>query len=321
MVNDNEQCQWYLAEPTLTLSLSSRPPSFSPSMSFKTRLQTAQTAEFVNMNVLAVAQSIVAREGPGMLFKGTGPTLLGYLVQGSFKYGFYEIFKPLVAAQLGVGLAGSSDVDKIVSFMIAGGCAELIGSTFLAPFEAARIRLVSNPTFAPGIVGCVSRIVDEETASSLFRGLPAILAKQVPYTVVQLSSYEFLTGYVYRALESGTFGMHIDGSAPATQYRLLISAGCALVAALLSSLASQPGDTLLSAVNKSARVAAVGSASTVPQKGPLAIMGETIDELGIKGLFKGTKARLLHVSVIVVTQLLVYDFIKQLCGVPLTGTH
>jgi hypothetical protein len=50
-------------------------------------------------------------------------------------------------------------------------------------------------------------------------------------------------------------------------------------------------------------------------------MGETIDELGIKGLFKGTKARLLHVSIIVVTQLLVYDYIKMLCGVPVTGAH
>ena len=36
--------------------------------------------------------------------------------------------------------------------MISGFFAELIGSSFLAPFEAARIRLVTNPNFATGVV-------------------------------------------------------------------------------------------------------------------------------------------------------------------------
>ena len=125
-----------------------------------------------------------------MLFKGTGPTLIGYLIQGSLKYGFYEVFKPIVKAQLalsGVGVGVDSELgNKVLGFMIAGACAELIGSTFLAPFEAARIRLVANPTFASGIVGCLNRMIEEETPTSLFLGLPAILSKQVPYTVVQV---------------------------------------------------------------------------------------------------------------------------------------
>ena len=148
----------------------------------KTRLQTASATEFASSNVVTVAQTIIAREGPAMLFKGTGPTLVGYLVQGSFKYGFYELFKPLVAAALATSTltdSGSAGAEKLVSFMLAGAAAELIGSSFLAPFEAARIRLVANPSFASGIVGCLTRIVDEETPEALFRGLPAILTKQV----------------------------------------------------------------------------------------------------------------------------------------------
>ena len=314
----------------------------------KTRLQTASTAEFASSNVVSVAQTIIAREGPGMLFKGTGPTLVGYLIQGSLKYGFYEVFKPLVAAALvtsELADSASTGAEKLVSFMLAGAAAELIGSSFLAPFEAARIRLVANPSFAPGIVTCLTRIVDEETPEALFRGLPAILSKQVrpflgryevsvlgnspspppplfcqvPYTVVQLSSYETLTTAVYSALDAAGLGSEAAGA-----LRYVISAGCAVVAAVLSSLASQPGDTLLSAVNKSAKAAAAAlgadGAAGRPQ-GPLAVMGATINELGVAGLFKGTKARLVHVTVIVVTQLLVYDFIKSLCGLPATGQH
>jgi len=82
----------------------------------------------------------------------------------------------------------------------------------------------------------------------------------------------------------------------------------------------------------------------------LEVMYSGIKELGIKGLFLGkfslllsriilshyfecclpctplvyfvgTKARLLHVGVIVVIQLLTYDYVKQLCGIPVTGLH
>ena len=82
-------------------------------------------------------------------------------------------------------------------------------------------------------------------------------------------------------------------------------------------------------MNKSAKAAATSGtgagtgegAVTDAAKGPLAVMGDTINELGLAGLYKGTKARLVHVAVIVVTQLLVYDFIKSLCGLPVTGQH
>ena len=50
-------------------------------------------------------------------------------------------------------------------------------------------------------------------------------------------------------------------------------------------------------------------------------MQEAYKEIGFKGLFKGTKARLLHVGVIVVSQLLVYDIIKASLGLQVTGSH
>jgi hypothetical protein len=302
-----------------------------------------------------------------------GPTLVGYLIQGSLKYGWYEVFKPITAAFLASEGISNEGSGKLLSFMMAGAVAEFIGSTFLCPFEAARIRMVANPTFADGVLGCMMKMVNEETAESLFRGLPAILAKQIPYTVVQLSTYEFITSSVYSYLSGA--GWDSSDVAP---YRFGISTAAALVAAVLSSLASQPGDTLLSAVNKSARSRAsrdnsntspppaaqsvppvymkensssspsrssvsakgksiaaaaaarsdgsaasevVAVATTTQAQGTFELMVETVNELGLKGLFKGTKARLFHMITIVVSQLLVYDFVKQLCGIPVTGSH
>jgi hypothetical protein len=105
------------------------------------------------------------------------------------------------------------------------------------------------------------------------------------------------------------------------KFQFLITLSTALVAAFFSSLVSQPGDTLLSAVNKSVNypteIAAIGSKKV----NVFMVMKDATIKGGLNGLFVGTKARLLHVSFFVSVQLLVYDFVKQLCGIPVTGIH
>jgi hypothetical protein len=49
------------------------------------------------------------------------------------------------------------------------------------------------------------------------------------------------------------------------------------------------------------------------------ILSDIVSQDGWKGLFVGLQARLLHVSFFVSVQLLVYDYVKQLCGIPSTG--
>lgn len=266
----------------------------------KTRQQTS--------SVPVSLRQLINEEGPGILLQGLGPTLLGYAIQGSLKYGFYEIFKPVFQHALHAAPGETS----IVALMLAGAFAECIGSSCLSPFEAARIRLVANPGFVQGgVLPCLRKIQRDEGRSALFFGLPAILAKQVPYTVIQLSSFETLS-----SLMSGT---HI------LEDRFTISVVSALAAAFLSSLASQPGDTLLSIVNKTARsslapAAAIAGGAAKPPAAPVdawSIIRDAVAELGVAGLFRGTQARLVHVGVIVVTQLLIYDGIKSALGISL----
>ena len=171
-----------------------------------------------------------------------------------------------------------------------------------------------------------------------------------------------------------------------TEFHWLITLVSAISAAFLSSIASQPGDTLLSSVNKQARrviskgqsigsgsVAITTSATTTEvvlgnkfdskivnnleldeqdesnnivylpkiktcnfqenssennsnnrnndNDNVVQIMRECVQELGLKGLFTGTKARLVHVGVIVVVQLTAYEYVKQLLGIPMSSTH
>eukprot|EP01041_Mallomonas_annulata_P002644 gene2644-5192_t len=212
----------------------------------KTRLQVAPEVYGGKMNAIGVFQKIVKEEGPGMLLKGFGPTIIGYTIQGALKYGFYEVFKPVLSPLLeSTGLDISTIQGKLLLFGLAGAMADTIGSLALSPFESARIRLVASPNFANGLIDTLSKIAKDEGLTSLYTGLPAILVKQVPYTTVQLSVFEFLSSQIYSQLI--TNGMTTATILP---YKFLITLSSAFVAAVLAAVASQPGDTLLSRINQ-----------------------------------------------------------------------
>jgi solute carrier family 25 (mitochondrial phosphate transporter), member 3 len=42
---------------------------------------------------------------------------------------------------------------------------------------------------------------------------------------------------------------------------------------------------------------------------------------GYPGFFTGTSARIVHVGLIITSQLVIYDLVKQLLGLPATGSH
>ncbi|KAJ1434017.1 mitochondrial carrier domain-containing protein [Ochromonadaceae sp. CCMP2298] len=269
----------------------------------KTRIQIDDSLR--KLGPLGVAKSIIENEGAGALLTGVIPTVTGYFVQGSFKYGFYECFKPIVRTFFE---GQQLEVENVFILMVAAAMAEIIASSFLTPFEAARIRLVADTSFASGVVDCVQKIVSQEGVGNLFLGLPAILFKNVPYTVMQLSIFELGTTQIYSMLSDSLT------SAEALQYRFGVTFTAALAAAVVSSLASQPGDTLLSTVNKNCR------GNSCPIDIDVEVQ-EAFEEVGVEGLFRGTQARLVHVCVIVVLQLLLYDTIKGWCDIPVTGFH
>lgn len=68
------------------------------------------------------------------------------------------------------------------------------------------VPVPSTPEEAPlGLVGAFKEIIASEGTYGLFKGLPAMLLKGMPYTVVQLSLFEFLTSTIYSTIsEAGT---------------------------------------------------------------------------------------------------------------------
>merc|ERR1712188_254271 len=90
----------------------------------------------------------VAAEGTGALFTGVMPTFQGYFVQGWFKFGGVEICKTKFAQMMGSEQKAYDNRDAIT--LGGSAVAEFVADIFLCPYEAVRIRGVSDPGYASG---------------------------------------------------------------------------------------------------------------------------------------------------------------------------
>ena len=124
----------------------------------------------------------------------------------------------------------------------------------------------------------------------------------VPYTITKNVSFDFITTAAYMAVKG--WGMAIDAN-----MKLLIPLVSAFAASVMSTITSQPGDMLLSAVNAHEGDQTVWDFSR-----------EIREKEGLKGYFRGMRARFLHVGLIVTVQLLIYDIVKRLVGIAATGS-
>jgi len=270
----------------------------------KTRQQV--DSELKEKGMIKSTLRIINTEGLRALLAGLGPTTVGYLFEGAVKFGVYEVLKPAV----GRFLAWSSAVasaryldSKILGFIICGSISGFAASVILCPMEALRIRLVAEPDFAPGggVEGGM-RMLKSEGVVGMWKGMKAMMCKQVPYTVTKNVSFDFFTTLAYSTMTSW-------GCVMTAKMKFAIPLLSAMTASFLSCISSQPGDMLLSVVN----------AHEGNQKTSEFIKGILKDD-GIGGFFRGIRARFLHVGLIVTAQLLIYDFAKRLCGIAATGS-
>ena len=124
----------------------------------------------------------------------------GYSLQGCLKYGGFEgikyaLFNGGAAAAAGGGGGGAfitafASDHRLPALLLAAGSAELVASLVLCPLEQTRIKMVSDPTYADGLVSAVRRLFADEGPGGVLGSLPAIYTKMVPYTMFQLATYD-----------------------------------------------------------------------------------------------------------------------------------
>ncbi|KAI1749853.1 mitochondrial phosphate carrier protein [Xylaria castorea] len=257
----------------------------------KTRIQVDPLA--YNRGISGGLRQVVVGEGAGALATGLGPTVAGYFLQGALKFGGYEFLKTRAIDALGYETASNN---RYAIYLGASAMAEVAGDIVLCPFEAVRIRLVSQPGFGRGIWDGFAGIIREEGVRGLYSGLSPIMLKQVPYTMATFVVYENALEQAYKWVDKSTISSTaITG----------INLGSGLIAGIAAALVSQPADTMLSKINKEKGETGEGALRRLWR-----IAGDT----GFRGSYAGIRARLVMVGSMTAIQFAVYGDIKKALG-------
>ncbi|KAH8819210.1 putative mitochondrial phosphate carrier protein [Xylogone sp. PMI_703] len=257
----------------------------------KTRIQLDPVT--YNKGLIGGFRQVVASEGAGALLTGFGPTAAGYFLQGAFKFGGYEFFKQQSINLLGFEAAREN---RTAVYLASSAIAEFFADVALCPLEATRIRLVSEPTYASGLVGGFSKMLKTEGVGAFYAGFGPILFKQVPYTMAKFVVYEKVAEAIYKRVDKST-------ASPGMQ--TTINLGSGLVAGLAAAFVSQPADTMLSKINKT---------KGLPGEGTVTRLVKIGKELGLRGSYAGFGARATMVAAITAGQFSIYGDIKRVLG-------
>lgn len=301
-------------------------------------------------SLLPATAMIIKEEGAATLVKGLGPTLVGYGIEGAFKFGIYEIMKPLTVLafkNMNEKMNRSTASAGAFPFFIASIMAGAVASLVLVPMESTRIRMVTDPEFeGVGLLRGLGKLVDEAgLVQTLTMGMGAMLAKQIPYTFGKQVSFDVVAKFLYRILNapprgpsSLTLSETLSKNVSPEFVKWAVSVLSAMVASVMACLLSQPGDVVLTETYKGCDEECVieqstksqGMQTTRPAKRGFRETSSTVYSrragdggvvYALSGFFTGLQARFVHVGVIITSQLVIYDLVKQLLGLPATGSH
>jgi hypothetical protein len=159
----------------------------------KTKVQTRP--EIYNEGIVRTFKKVLREEGASTFFDGWEPTFVGFFFTGGIAFFLTEFFRRYYTSLAVSTMMAQSALTEVAatatvtSFEIPLIAASAATSGFcccflLAPFDAVRIRTVSDPGYADNIAGVVARMVKEEGFLSLFSAVNAWFLKEVPYNVV-----------------------------------------------------------------------------------------------------------------------------------------
>jgi len=261
----------------------------------KTRIQLDPTK--YNQGFIGGFRQVINGEGAGALLTGLGPTAQGYFIQGWFKFGGVEFFKINITEKIGEKKAWDN---RNNIYLVSSACAEFIADVFLCPYEACRIRLVSQPDYAPSLSGTASRMLSEYGfIGAFYSGFIPILFKQIPYTMAKFAVQGKAAENIYNSIGSKPENMSKSGN-------IAVSLGSGVIAGVAAAIISHPADTLLSKINKA------GAGGT---GGMFSRLSNIVAETGLFTLCtQGLGARCIMIGTLTAGQFGVFDIVMGMVG-------
>jgi len=232
----------------------------------------------------------LAEGGAKALARGWAPTLIGYSMQGTCKFGFYEIFKNIYAGAMG---EENAYLYRTSLYLIASASAEFFADIALCPMEAVKVRIQTSD-YSSTLRDCFPRMKAEEGTGTFFRGLKPLWMRQIPYTMMKFACFEKTVEAIYKYIVPKPR----DQCSKSEQLVVTFAAG--YIAGVFCAIVSHPADSVVSVINKD------------PSKGA----GQILKELGPKGVWKGLGARIIMIGTLTALQWFIYDGVKVALRLP-----
>ncbi|KAF9684726.1 hypothetical protein SADUNF_Sadunf04G0148400 [Salix dunnii] len=242
-------------------------------------------------SILSGFSTLLKEQGPSSLWRGWSGKLFGYGAQGGCKFGLYEYFKRLYSDVL-------MDQNRNFVFFLSSASAQVFADVALCPFEAVKVRVQTQPTFAKGLADGFPKLYKAEGLTGFYRGLIPLWGRNLPFSMVMFTTFEQSVDLIY----SNIIQRRKEDCSRSQQLGVTCLAGYA--AGAVGTVISNPADNVVTSLyNK--------KAENVLQ---------AVKNIGLANLFtRSLPIRIAIVGPVVTLQWFFYDSIKLLSGLPTTG--
>lgn len=249
--------------------------------------------------LLGSLSTIIREEGASGLKLGWVPTLIGYSLQGLFKFGLYEFFKDYYS-----NLAGQENAGKYkkIIWLAGSASAEFFADIALCPMEMVKVKIQTSPAgkFPTALGPAISALRADPSSRFPFGSVTPLWGRQIPYTMAKFFFFELIVQSFYKHVFTNPKDTYSKG----TQLGITFASG--YLAGVICAIVSHPADSLVSLMGKEVN------------KGKS--LGTIASEQGLKNLMtKGLGTRIIMIGTLTGLQWWIYDSFKTAMGMGTTG--
>ncbi|KAF9510456.1 hypothetical protein BS47DRAFT_1300158 [Hydnum rufescens UP504] len=256
-----------------------------PLDTIKVRMQLSRSGRLPGTKprgFIATGAQIVRRETPLALYKGLGAVLSGIIPKMAIRFASFETYKSLLADKK----TGKTSLGGIFVAGLGAGTTEAV--MVVTPMEVVKIRLqaqshsLADPLEVPkyrNAAHAVYRIVSEEGAAALYRGVSLTALRQATNQGANFTAYQEIKKFAHKMQPELT-------DLPSYQHMAigLISGAC-------GPFSNAPIDTIKTRLQKATAVPGESAITRITN-----IAGDMWKQEGVKSFYKGITPRVLRVA-------------------------
>uniref|UniRef100_A0A671QWH6 Solute carrier family 25 member 3 n=1 Tax=Sinocyclocheilus anshuiensis TaxID=1608454 RepID=A0A671QWH6_9TELE len=183
----------------------------------------------------------------------------------------------------------------LLSCWLVVGCSNV--DIALAPMEACKVRIQTQPGYANTLRECGPKMHAEEGLKAFYKGLYPLWLRQIPYTMMKFACFERTVETLYKYI------VPKPRSECSKPEQLVVTFVAGYIAGVFCAVVSHPADSVVSVLNKEKGSSAV----EVVKRFYL-----TMETCVWKGLF----ARIIMIGTLTALQWFIYDSVKVYFRLP-----